>query len=220
MGHLFVPGGKTVDGDGVRELYVGNLARIRAEKLSEGVDYFALGHLHVPQKIDGKDWIRYCGSPIALGFEDAGQQKEVVIVEFEAGTIIVRTILIPKFRDIRTLKGDLSSIEREIGSLTKLQHPVWIEILFSGLHSPSLIQNHLQGLTEGTNIEILRIRPLDSGKFNLVFNETSDSLEDLSEIDVFQRRLDEKNIPIEERKDLTDAFMEILQEIAEHDIHA
>jgi len=28
MGHLFTAGGKTVDGDGVRELYVGSLAHV------------------------------------------------------------------------------------------------------------------------------------------------------------------------------------------------
>ncbi len=89
-GHLFVSGGKTVEGDGVRELYVGNLARIRAENLCDGIDYLALGHLHVPQIVSGKDTMRYCGSPIALGFGDAGQQKQVVIVEFGSGEPVIR----------------------------------------------------------------------------------------------------------------------------------
>ena len=36
-GHLFVSGGKTVEGDGVRELYVGNLARIRRKTCVTGL---------------------------------------------------------------------------------------------------------------------------------------------------------------------------------------
>jgi exonuclease SbcD len=220
MGHLFVSGGKTIDGDGVRELYVGNLARIRAETLCDGIDYLALGHLHVPQKVSGMDTIRYCGSPIALGFEDACQQKQVVIVEFGPGAPVVRTVSVPKFRDIRTLKGDLSSIEHEIGSLINLHHPVWLGVLFSGSHSPSAVQTELRELTKGTKIEILRIRPLETGNSVSVSDDAGETLEDLSETEVFRRCMDEGDIPEDERKELTDAFAEILQDVYEENTPA
>lgn len=48
MGHLFTAGGRTVEGDGVRELYVGSLAHVGNDVFLEGIDYLALGHLHVP----------------------------------------------------------------------------------------------------------------------------------------------------------------------------
>ena len=220
MGHLFVSGGKTVEGDGVRELYVGNLARIHAETLCEGVDYFALGHLHIPQKIAGKDMIRYCGSPIALGFEDAKNQKQVVIIEFGSKDPVARTVDVPKFQNILTLKGELPSIEREIVSLINLRQPIWIEVLFSGSHSPSTVQSQLRELIEGTNIEILRIRPLDTGKSPLFSDDIGESLEDLSEAEVFERCMDAGNVPAEDQRDLTEAFMEILHEIAEEDTQA
>ncbi|MDD1702599.1 MAG: exonuclease SbcCD subunit D C-terminal domain-containing protein [Methanoregula sp.] len=219
-GHLFVSGGKTFDGDGVRELYVGNLARIHAETLCDGIDYLALGHLHVPQKVSGRDTIRYCGSPIALGFEDAGQQKQVVIVEFLPGGPVISTVPVPKFRDIRTLKGDLSSIEHGIGSLTKLDHPVWLEVLFSGIPLPSTVQARLRELTDGTRIEILRIRPLETGNSVIVSGKEGETLEDLSETEVFRRCLDAGNVPAEERQELNDAFAEILQELNEEDSSA
>jgi exonuclease SbcD len=220
MGHLFVSGGKTVAGDGVRELYVGNLARIHAEALYDGIDYLALGHLHIPQKVSGKDTIRYCGSPIALGFEDAGQQKQVVIVEFGLEEPVVITVPVPKFRDIRTLKGNLSSIELEIGSLINLDHPVWLEVLFSGSHSPSTVQTQLRELTEGTDVEILRIRPLETGNSVIISDEVGETLDDLSETEVFQRCLDAGNVPAEDRQDLSDAFAEILQDLNEEDTSA
>jgi exonuclease SbcD len=50
MGHLFTAGGKTVDGDGVRELYVGSLAHVTAGIFPECFDYLALGH-HTLQRI-------------------------------------------------------------------------------------------------------------------------------------------------------------------------
>jgi len=51
-GHLFTAGGQTVDGDGVRELYVGTLAHVTAGIFPANFDYLALGHLHVPQNVD------------------------------------------------------------------------------------------------------------------------------------------------------------------------
>jgi len=217
MGHLFVSGGKTVDGDGVRELYVGNLARIRGESLAKGIDYFALGHLHLPQKVAGKDTIRYCGSPLPLGFEDALQQKEVVIVEFGTGAPLVRTITVPKFREIQILRGNLEEIGHGIGALVKLKRPVWIEVLFSGIHSPMEIQTLLRELTEGSEVEVLRARPLGTGTYVHSAEDACETLADLSETEVFRRCMEAAQIPTEERPDLADAFSEILQEIHEGD---
>ena len=43
MGHLFTAGGKTVEGDGVRSLYVGSLAQVSPSLFPDGLDYLALG---------------------------------------------------------------------------------------------------------------------------------------------------------------------------------
>ena len=43
MGHLFTAGGQTVDGDGVRELYVGSLAHVTAGIFPACFNYLALG---------------------------------------------------------------------------------------------------------------------------------------------------------------------------------
>ena len=82
MGHLFTAGGRTVDGDGVRELYVGSLAHVGEEVFPSSIDYLALGHLHVPQAVGSVEHIRYSGSPIPMGYGEATQEKSVVIVEF------------------------------------------------------------------------------------------------------------------------------------------
>ena len=82
MGHLFTAGGQTVDGDGVRELYVGSLAHVMTGIFPASFDYFALGHLHVPQEVNGQGNIRYSGSPLPMGFGEADQQKSVCLVAF------------------------------------------------------------------------------------------------------------------------------------------
>ncbi|MGM8909413.1 exonuclease SbcCD subunit D C-terminal domain-containing protein [Psychrobacter sp. 1U1] len=81
-GHLFAAGGKTTEDDGVRDLYVGSLSKVSADMFDDGFDYVALGHLHVPQRVGGRETIRYSGSPIAMGFGEAKQQKQVLLVQF------------------------------------------------------------------------------------------------------------------------------------------
>jgi len=83
-GHLFTIGGQTMEGDGVRDLYVGSLGSIGAEIFHPQIDYVALGHLHIPQVVGGQPHIRYAGSPIAMGFGESRQQKQVHLLRFDA----------------------------------------------------------------------------------------------------------------------------------------
>lgn len=83
-GHLFTVGGQTMEGDGVRNLYVGSLGSIGAEIFHPQIDYVALGHLHIPQAVGGQPHIRYAGSPIAMGFGESRQQKQVHLLRFDA----------------------------------------------------------------------------------------------------------------------------------------
>lgn len=83
-GHLFSVGGQTMEGDGVRDLYVGSLGSIGAEIFHPQIDYVALGHLHIPQVVGGQPHIRYAGSPIAMGFGESRQQKQVHLLRFDA----------------------------------------------------------------------------------------------------------------------------------------
>ncbi|MFA5332714.1 MAG: exonuclease SbcCD subunit D C-terminal domain-containing protein [Methanoregula sp.] len=216
-GHLFVSGGKTVDGDGVRELYVGNLARIRAEDLKAGVDYLALGHLHVPQVVGNDPAVRYCGSPIALGFGDAGDKKSVVIVEFSGAGTSIREVTVPQFRDIRTLTGNIVEIEHKIGSLLCLSQPVWIEAVVSGPLSGTTLQARLRELTDGTKVTLIRTRTAQVGDGGIEPEVEGESLEDLSTTDVFRRCMAVGNIPGDQQEELMAAFSEVLHEKNEED---
>lgn len=81
-GHLFTAGGRTTEDDGVRDLYVGSLGKVSVDMFDKCFDYVALGHLHVPQKVGNCEHIRYSGSPIAMGFGEARQQKQVLLIQF------------------------------------------------------------------------------------------------------------------------------------------
>lgn len=84
MGHLYAEGGSVQarEGEGVRDLYVGSLGRVDASAFPPAFDYVALGHLHVPQSVGGAPAIRYSGSPLPMGFGEAGQAKSVCLVQW------------------------------------------------------------------------------------------------------------------------------------------
>ncbi|MDZ7901681.1 MAG: exonuclease subunit SbcD [Rheinheimera sp.] len=64
-GHLTTVGASRSESE--REIYIGNLDAFPAQAFPP-VDYLALGHIHQGQKVAGSDYLRYCGSPIALSF--------------------------------------------------------------------------------------------------------------------------------------------------------
>ena len=74
--------------------------------------YVALGHLHRAQEIPGPCPIRYCGSPMALDFGEAGQQKVALVVDASPGTPArVNEVQLTTGRRLRVMKGTLAELQ-------------------------------------------------------------------------------------------------------------
>ncbi|WGV14152.1 exonuclease SbcCD subunit D C-terminal domain-containing protein [Psychrobacter maritimus] len=116
-GHLFAAGGTTTEDDGVRELYVGSLGKISADMFDDGFDYVALGHLHIPQRVGGRESIRYSGSPIAMGFGEAKQQKQVLLVQF--GTVersLSESTILQLTNTVTTIEKSVEKAAKKVAS--------------------------------------------------------------------------------------------------------
>jgi exonuclease SbcD len=106
LAHAFVGGG--VPSDSERDICVGGVDLVPAA-VFDGVDYVALGHLHRPQTLS--DRVRYSGSPLAYSFGEAGQQKQVWLVELDAGGLAgVRPVPLPAPRQLTVLRGELPDL--------------------------------------------------------------------------------------------------------------
>ncbi|MDO8871778.1 MAG: exonuclease SbcCD subunit D C-terminal domain-containing protein [Methanoregula sp.] len=218
MGHLFAAGGSSSDGDGVRELYIGNLTRVSTDTFSPDIDYVALGHLHSPQILNGRDTIRYCGAPLPMGFAEARQKKIVISVEFIPEKKPVFTeIPVPRFQDIESITGDFNTIVSRLQELKAGNIPVWVEIILTDNLIIPNIQQHLNEHTRGSDIEILKCT--NTWIVNQIMQQmkADESLSDLNERDVFNRCLKEFKVPEEQKQDLTDSFNLILDEIYQKD---
>jgi exonuclease SbcD len=220
MGHLFAAGGKTAEGDGVRELYVGSLAHVGRDVFPAVIDYLALGHLHVPQMVGGAAHIRYSGSPLPLGFGEAGQQKKVVVVAFSGGIPAIEEVPVPCFQVLERIVGSLDALSGRIEQLKGEQSRAWLEIEYTGAESVGNLRELLDDALAGSFMEIRRIRNrriMDRVMSGLHEDET---LDDLDVDDVFVRCLDTFAVPPEDHFEMTRAYNEIIESLHEDDVNA
>jgi len=215
MGHLFTVGGTTIEGDGVREIYIGSLAHVSASVFPEGIDYLALGHLHVPQSVAEQEHLRYSGSPIPMGFGEARQQKEVVIVEFTGGQRRIGMVPVPCFQQLEQISGSLDDIVSRIYELKASRSSAWLEIEYTGDDLPGDLRSLLEESVRGSALEIRRIRNNRAAALAIGQMSEEESLEELGELDVFQRRLDAAKVPDAQRPSLLQAYQEIVDLIRE-----
>ena len=219
-GHLFTAGGQTVDGDGVRELYVGSLAHVTAGIFPACFNYLALGHLHVPQKVNGSETIRYSGSPLPMGFGEAKQQKSVCQVEFHITAASVQLIDVPVFQKLDRVKGDWDGISTRILELSATDFQGWLEVIYDGTEVLGDLRERLEAAISGTQMEILRIknnRIIDRVLGQIHEEET---LDDLNVNDVFERCLAVHDVPEEQRPELLRAYQETVSSLYEDDVQA
>ncbi len=219
-GHLFTAGGQTVDGDGVRELYVGSLAHVTAGIFPACFNYLALGHLHVPQEVNGSKTIRYSGSPLPMGFGEAKQQKSVCLVEFHSTAASVQLIDVPVFQKLERVKGDWDGILNRILELSATESQGWLEVIYDGTEVIGDLRERLEAAISDTQMEILRIknnRIIDRVLGQIHEEET---LDDLNVNDVFERCLAVHVVPDDQRPELLRTYQEAVSSLNEDDAQA
>lgn len=210
-GHLFAAGGQVQEGDGVRDLYVGSLGHFPAALFPNAFDYIALGHLHIPQKVAGCDHIRYSGSPIAMGFGEATQQKNVLLVSFNGAKLeAVQSLAVPCFQPLAQVKGNWESIAQQLQQYVTAMASIWVEVTYEGAELISDLRERIQELIQNSAVEVLRIQNNRIKQQVLQANTSTESLDELTPEEVFERCLISHRIPEEQRLELRAAFLEIL----------
>ena len=226
MGHLFTAGGRTTDGDGVRDLYVGSIAHVGANIFPPALDYVALGHLHVPQNVGGRGHIRYSGSPIAMGFGEALKQKSVCLMTFDQRKPELTLIDIPVFQRLRQLRGNLQRLQSDLQHLVQDNISTWVEVMYTGDDIVPDLREQLDYAVSSDNtnqqspVTILRIKNQRSSAQLSSGEAPQQTLDDLTPQDVFEKCLDANKVASEQRPALQLAWQEILQQLQEHDTRA
>lgn len=109
IAHAWVSGASPSESERSLGRTVGGVETVSAS-VFEGAKYVALGHLHRPQNIEA-DHIRYSGSPLAFGFDEADARKSMSLIDMDAGGSITLTeVPFRPLRQVRTLRGKLSDL--------------------------------------------------------------------------------------------------------------
>lgn len=219
MGHLYVNGVTVSESE--REIHtVGGQAAFSSDHFPEGFDYVALGHIHVPQHVGTGGSIRYSGSPIPLSFGERENRNQILELTIENGSLTnVESLAVPRFRSLRQVTGELDQV-REY--LTQLESdgdlPMLLEVL---------VEEERESLSTRVHFERLQRdfaeAPFKLAKTRLTFRNklqgldslyaTDIHLQDLSHLDVFNRRLAASEVTDELRATLIDTYKELYRSV-------
>ncbi|WP_226568700.1 exonuclease subunit SbcD [Mangrovibacter yixingensis] len=214
-GHLTTVGASK--SDAVRDIYIGTLDAFPANTFPPA-DYIALGHIHRPQKVTSSEHIRYCGSPIALSFDETNSTKMVLLVDFNEGELSTVTPLpVPVTQPLLMLKGSLDSITQQLEAWRDAPStPVtWLDIEITTDQYLHDMQKQLQALTADLPVEIVLLRRSREQREKIIANQQKETLSELSTREVFERRLAQESIDENQVSRLRGLFAETLHHLEE-----
>ena len=214
LGHLFTTGGTVQEGDGVRDLYVGSLARVTADTFPASIDYLALGHLHIPQKVHGSETRRYSGSPLALSFGEAKQKKSICLVSFCGSKAKAELLEVPSFQNLERIEGDLEAIKSRLLELANQKTSTWLEIIYTGAELQSNLRSQIEEIIGESSLEILRLK--NARIINQLTGQimTETTLEELTPDEVFAKCLLAHQVTEADQQDMWLLYQETLASLA------
>ena len=126
--HLFVADGEMCESE--RQIQVGGAYTVDPASFPHQAAYVALGHLHRPQEKRGKHDIpvRYSGSILQYSFSEAGQRKEVTIVEFEGGKMAHRSVPLTAGKKLECWENVQGTEELE-RRLAEVDPSTWLSVV-------------------------------------------------------------------------------------------
>lgn len=225
-GHLYAAGGEAREG-AERDVHIGGLGLVGAEHFPAAFDYVALGHLHRPQVVGGREHIRYSGSPVPLSFTEADDRQQVLLLEFKgAGTPSITSLLVPVARRLQRFHGTLEEVEADILGFdnTAFQLVAWADVLVHSDEAPAEVQRRIQAALQLQKDKVLAPRGVRHQRATEAPDLAAEAaaplalLHELTVEEVFSRRV--AGLPPERAAALTATFGELRQLLAEADPQA
>jgi exonuclease SbcD len=217
MGHLFAKGVSTSESE--RDIQLGNQASIEASEFGNYYSYIALGHIHKPQQVKGEIPIFYSGSPLPLSFSERVDTKRILVID-TAVSFEPISVEVPSFRKLISVSGSLSSVKEKLNALrsvSTLTDLIEIEII-ENQYDPQISYQLTEFLDEFSSpkMEIVKHRI----RFTEVTQKIGDVIENQLQLqemkvqDVFDKRLEDMDLPNDKRELLKMAVDELLEEIS------
>lgn len=199
MGHCYMTG-SSLSELSERRILGGNQHALPVDVFPHDLAYVALGHLHLAQRVGGRENVRYAGSPIPLSIDEERYKHQVVLVDIDGETTrSITPLLVPRTVDIlRVPRGDAESFEEVEPALRALaprnaSRPEWqrpyLEVSVRLDKPDPSLRAKVEALLEGKDARLVRLRvSLTGSGAALGDTEKLLSLTDLSPEQVFLKR--------------------------------
>lgn len=121
MGHCHMVDGKASQ-DSERRIVIGGSEALPTSMFDPSIAYAALGHLHLAQKVGGREHVRYCGSPLPLSFSEVGYQHQVLRVDLQDGkATAVTPLFVPRAVELLRVPAKPEPLEDALAALEALE---------------------------------------------------------------------------------------------------
>jgi exonuclease SbcD len=207
--------------DSVREIYIGTLEAFPANAFPKA-DYIALGHIHQAQKVAKTNTIRYSGSPIALSFDEAKQQKSVVIVDFDQhGKADISLLPVPVFQPLVMIKSAFAALPEKLKELAQEyqaeQQKVWLDVEIESAQYLSDLQPRVNAMLEGLPFELILLRRSKNARQQLDTQQDKITLDEITLTEVFENKMNqemaEDEMSAEKKARLLQLFAQVVEEV-------
>jgi len=217
MGHCHMVDGQS-SSDSERRIVIGGSEALPASMFDPGIAYTALGHLHLAQRVGGRDNVRYCGSPLPLSFSEVAYQHQVLRVDLDGATTTVTPLFIPRAVELLRVPALPAPLEDVLQALSALEldpelpPQAWpyleVRVLLDG-PEPGL-RSRIEAVLDGKPVRLAKIEPT---RKMVAVSDTGDalSLDQLAKLqpdDIF-RRLWQGRFGDEAPPDQLQAFAEL-----------
>jgi len=204
-----------------RQIHIGNLAAVGADCF-EGFDYTALGHIHRPQNVGGRDHIRYSGSPLFLSFDESANAKQVLCLVVTPGSSITITpVPLPVWRSLLGVECASSAL---MCTLRQVQagaapdsFPPWVELTITDPIPSAELALLVRDVSTATGVDVLKIIRPDATSAVTGNLLTGRHLHETTPTEVFSEKLRRLGITPDhpEHHEITGTFLELLNSMQE-----
>lgn len=225
VSHAHMAGG-SVSEDSERSLIIGNAEALPASLFGSEIGYVALGHLHKPQKVNGEERIRYCGSPIPLSFSEINYPHQILEVEFKGSSLVsVESRRIP--RAVALQRVGPAPLVEVLAQLTDLPEPdlledeqrqPWLEVRVQLDEPQPDLRQQIEAALQGKAVRLVRIAAEYAGRAGAE-RDDDERLMELSQLrpeDLFARAWEQAYGSVADERTLAD-FALLLQDVQQEE---
>jgi len=178
-----------------RRILGGNQHALPVDIFPDSLDYVALGHMHLAQRVAKQEHIRYSGSPIPLSLSEDRYHHQILSIEIdEQKQVNITPISIPRTVEIIRLPKKAEPLEEVLSQLADLklealpeeQQP-WLELNIRLEQPQPDLRQKIEKALGDKPIRLIKITTSYTGKHESLADEVKEELEDLKPEDVFKR---------------------------------